>query len=244
MIKQVNTKLDMINFIQNELSAGDIKTFLFQSKSGKLFAWDFSKQTHVPVADGTSEQINPYYKEPVSESTEEVEEETFEDTTESDVIEEPTMPAVQQIMPEVVEEKPTILEQPKVTEEPKVVTPASEKVVVEAVVAETIVETVTKDHHNEIVNQYKLRMEDLKTAYEGQLEAKAKEIADLHSVNTSLREEKEALNVKIEHLKSENKQLKNTANTPAEVALDKFSTVELVSAIAKQGFVVQLTFKN
>lgn len=251
MIKQVNTKLDMLNFIENELSRGDIPTFLFQSKSGKLFAWDFSKQTHVPVADGTAEQANPYFKEPVAEPVEDVVDETFEEVVQ---------PVEEVVVSEVVQEEPVVetthkVEEVVAVEEPKIVTEQlkieeafgevkdASKVEPQTPVIHTI-ETVTKEHHNEIVSQFKLRMEELKTSYEGQLDAKSKEVTDLHTANNSLKEEKEALSVKVEHLSNKLKQLKEAANASNNVSLDKADTVDLVAALAKHGFVVQLTFKN
>lgn len=225
MVKQVNTKQDILNFIETELSKGEIETFILMSGSGTLFHWDFENKRYIKVPAGTAEQPNPYFKGHTEEEKLEEEESIDED---------------------VVEESPVEVETP-VTEAPVVEEAPAAPVVEETPAAEEVVNTVpevTEDDKDEIIHQYKLRLAESEENNLKAIAAKDDEIrrfvetsradnASLKGQIETLTEERDAALAKVSEL---------SAASATVVDLASVDIRDLCAEIAKRGWKVSITF--
>jgi hypothetical protein len=272
MIQVVRTKQDMIDFIEHELKKGEIETFIFQSRSGKLFMWDFETQTYVPV-NTTEEQRNPYYN-PVEDEVDVDEPQSVEEPIEDVGVEQEV--AVSETVsteedtytdeaatPENVAQ--TEVSTAETTETVATEEVANEPAVVEVANTDTTEPTITVAEHEQILEQYKLRIAEIEANYSAQLTEKdtalqqvvadyekltnetAEKIATLEATNTKIAEElekaKQELNSVTTPTEAEVKELiaKNTFGASEETAL---TITDAVKFISHSGFEVTLKFKD
>jgi hypothetical protein len=272
MIQVVRTRQDMVDFIEHELKKGEIETFIFQSRSGKLFMWDFTAQNYVPV-NTSEEQRNPYYIQPVEEEVIVDETPVVEEEVVADVATEQEETLVQEsaVTEEVVADVPqenvesVDAQVAETTEAVATEEVAEETTAVEAVATNDGEPTITVAEHEQILEQYKLRIAEIEANYSTQLAEKdsalqqsvadyekltnetAEKIAELVATNNKTAEELETVKQELSSVttatEEEVKEL-IAKNTFGATEGTEHTIIDAVKFISNAGFEVTLKFKD